>query len=891
MRRSCVRDEFTAATKERIGKRAGWVCSNPDCRCATVGAAEGDNGVINVGVAAHITAASHDGPRYDPSLTSEQRRHHSNGIWLCQKDGKAVDSDEQHFTVEMLRKWKCDAEKRSFQAIVAPGAQRDQQVAAATIDAAVKVLIDRLGLPAEDDIDTVAARLIAATANDIAAFRRMAAWPRHAVALNLRMTDGENERAFHVSGLAAALDTFKEITVIAPPGTGKTTTLLQVADAIVQRARSVPLFIPLGEWASQAGSLLQSVLQRAAFQGMRQQHFMLLAHHGRLVLLLDGWNELDRKARLRASSEIKRLRRDFSALGIIVSTRRQALDAPISGPVVQIDVLTDAQQLEIARALRGERGAALLDRAARTPGVRSLVSIPLYLTALLLQAPGGAMPTTKEAVLRLFVAEHERGGERAEALRAALSGHHAEVLMALAVEATRTANTAISDDRARLVVKEVEDRLVEAGQITAAAPAAVVDLFVDQHTLVRAGGAPVALSFQHQQFQEWYASFEVEQVMRRAAFGDRNALHRLRLDIFDQPAWGESILFACERASRDDLADVEAVAAAIATALPIDPILAAEMIYRAAEAVWARVRDNILAFVGRWHAPGAVDRAVRFMVTSGRAEFAEQVWPLVENADSQLHLSVMRAARRFRPSVLGPDARARLARLPQDTRGNVLAELVMRGGPEGIELANAVAREDPSAEVQFAVIGALLFRRAEQSALDLLAVASPQVWPMLAAKGYADEIADPGARERVRRERERLFEREAAPLPRLGRVLASPNPSEADKQQIAAAIDAADFPARDQNASWQVQRAWERYPEQVARGLLRRLEAGRDLPYRASEMLAAVEPVDDGPIAATVTNLDRWADTLLSSPDSKRHELAEVGRAIGRLAEMSLWAT
>ena len=78
------------------------------------------------------------------------------------------------------------------------------------------------------------------------------------------------------------------------------------------------------------------------------------------------------------------------------------------------------------------------------------------------------MPTTKEAVLRLFVAEHERGGERAEALRGALSGHHAEVLTALAVEATRTANTAISDDRARLVVKQEDDRLVEAGQITAA---------------------------------------------------------------------------------------------------------------------------------------------------------------------------------------------------------------------------------------------------------------------------------------------------------------------------------------------------------------------------------------------------------------------------------------
>jgi hypothetical protein len=139
--------------------------------------------------------------------------------------------------------------------------------------------------------------------------------------------------------------------------------------------------------------------------------------------------------------------------------------------------------------------------------------------------------------------------------------------------------------------------------------------------------------------------------------------------------------------------------------------------------------------------------------------------------------------------------------------------------------------------VQFGVIEALLFRRAEQTALDLLAAASPQVWPMLGAKGYGDETTDPAARERIGTERERLFQREAAPLARIGWVLASANPSEADKQQIAAAIEAADFPARNQNASWQAQRAWERYPEQVAQGLLRRLEAGRDLPYRASEML------------------------------------------------------
>ena len=80
---SCVRDEFTAATKDLIAKRAGYLCSNPDCRCPTVGAAEGHDGVVNVGVAAHITAASPDGPRYDPALTNEERRDLSTPQQKC----------------------------------------------------------------------------------------------------------------------------------------------------------------------------------------------------------------------------------------------------------------------------------------------------------------------------------------------------------------------------------------------------------------------------------------------------------------------------------------------------------------------------------------------------------------------------------------------------------------------------------------------------------------------------------------------------------------------------------------------------------------------------------------------------------------------------------------
>jgi hypothetical protein len=75
-----MRDEFSPKTKRLLADRVGHVCSNPNCRAPTSGPRlESDKAVV-AGDAAHITAASPNGPRYDPSLTSEERRHHSNGI-------------------------------------------------------------------------------------------------------------------------------------------------------------------------------------------------------------------------------------------------------------------------------------------------------------------------------------------------------------------------------------------------------------------------------------------------------------------------------------------------------------------------------------------------------------------------------------------------------------------------------------------------------------------------------------------------------------------------------------------------------------------------------------------------------------------------------------------
>ena len=102
-----IRDDFTSNDKDILAKAAKLKCSNPDCRILTISAKSDDhNKITNIGVAAHITAASKGGPRYDKSLSSKDRASISNGIWLCSNCATLIDREPQKYTVELLKKWK-----------------------------------------------------------------------------------------------------------------------------------------------------------------------------------------------------------------------------------------------------------------------------------------------------------------------------------------------------------------------------------------------------------------------------------------------------------------------------------------------------------------------------------------------------------------------------------------------------------------------------------------------------------------------------------------------------------------------------------------------------------------------------------------------------------------
>jgi hypothetical protein len=111
------RDEFTQRVRQTLAARVGLICSNPECRAHTTGPQSDISKAVNVGVAAHICAASIGGPRFAQTMNEQERRSATNGIWLCQTCAKLIDSDVLSYPAKVLSAWKAKAEQEAKERI------------------------------------------------------------------------------------------------------------------------------------------------------------------------------------------------------------------------------------------------------------------------------------------------------------------------------------------------------------------------------------------------------------------------------------------------------------------------------------------------------------------------------------------------------------------------------------------------------------------------------------------------------------------------------------------------------------------------------------------------------------------------------------------------------
>ena len=96
-----LRDNFSKKVRQKLADRAGHKCSI--CEKPTSGPGSDPDLTLSDGIAAHITAASPKGPRFNENLTTDQRRSVENGIWACTRHAREIDSDTSPFSVDVLR--------------------------------------------------------------------------------------------------------------------------------------------------------------------------------------------------------------------------------------------------------------------------------------------------------------------------------------------------------------------------------------------------------------------------------------------------------------------------------------------------------------------------------------------------------------------------------------------------------------------------------------------------------------------------------------------------------------------------------------------------------------------------------------------------------------------
>jgi hypothetical protein len=108
------RDDFTNLTKQILAQRVSYICSNPKCKKTTVAANFSKDKTTNIGIAAHITAASPGGPRYVEDMDNEERQSIDNGIWLCSNCAALIDREVEFYTTDLLVEWKYNAERESW---------------------------------------------------------------------------------------------------------------------------------------------------------------------------------------------------------------------------------------------------------------------------------------------------------------------------------------------------------------------------------------------------------------------------------------------------------------------------------------------------------------------------------------------------------------------------------------------------------------------------------------------------------------------------------------------------------------------------------------------------------------------------------------------------------
>lgn len=107
--------QYKPTTIRRLDKLSGNQCAEPSCQKKLIA----EDGQSIISKICHIEAASKNGPRWNSTMTDDERRDFSNLILLCDEHHTIIDNkiNEAKFPVALLKQWKSAHETKIIKLI------------------------------------------------------------------------------------------------------------------------------------------------------------------------------------------------------------------------------------------------------------------------------------------------------------------------------------------------------------------------------------------------------------------------------------------------------------------------------------------------------------------------------------------------------------------------------------------------------------------------------------------------------------------------------------------------------------------------------------------------------------------------------------------------------
>jgi hypothetical protein len=520
-----------------------------------------------------------------------------------------------------------------------------------------------------------------------------------------------SSRSISTSELVTVIERGFSLVLFGEGGIGKTTFLLELCSSCFGAGGRIPLFVDAALWGRTGLSLLEYLSKRPSAIANRVtiDELTRLAEADRLVVMLNGWNEVPVSLKLACLEELNQLSAAAESLVIVVVSRSSS-DAPrlLNTRRVEVRGLTWDGQTAVLRAELGDAGSEpLLNLLAKNTRLRQVTRSPLILRGFIAQAgKGAASYLSVFDLLGSSVQAFEEDDLRTLLLSdAPVNGHSREYLEELAYRLTQRRTIDCSRNVALQAIHSAATQLAERRLIGAPPQlASILDLLVTHHLLHLDEGV---VRFAHQRFQEYFAATRLLRIC-----SDDGASAETLYTAINQPAWDEALALIAEKLKGDE--------GSAAARVRIVKVGSAIDLGRACDLIGicgfgyaddSELHRHVVASVNELASSslGEVrDLGIAYQIASGLPAFAESLWPLLESEDQQTRLQTYRLKGHGISLVqLGAGAEVRVASWTSDRRVEFVHEIA--DSADNYEYLVKLARSEPEPAVRAAAICALFW--------------------------------------------------------------------------------------------------------------------------------------------------------------------------------------